>query len=107
MNVQFKRLYPQGGSDYNIRINAMVEEADDQTNSVGKWLMVVELDASGSEDEFMELVSKLREKLNSRKEYFLKMVVELMRAFGSDELVEQASGIEGLPINKILKVLKN
>jgi hypothetical protein len=40
LNVQFKRLYPQeaneSDSDYNIRINAMVEAADDQTVPVGE-----------------------------------------------------------------------
>jgi len=39
LSVQFKRLYPQGGNesdeDYNIRINALVEGADDQTVPVG------------------------------------------------------------------------
>jgi len=69
LNVQFKRLYPQeaneSDSDYDIRINAMVEAADDQTIPVGEM-------ADGG---------------------------RVMRAFGSDELVEKASGIEGLPIN--------
>ena len=40
LNVQFKRLYPQQANesdvDYNIRINAMVEAADDQTVPVGE-----------------------------------------------------------------------
>ena len=76
LNVQFKRLYPQQAneseSDYNIRINAMVEAADDQTVPVGEM-------ADGG---------------------------RVMRAFGSDELVEQASGIEGLPINVNSKGVK-
>ena len=40
LTVQFKRLYPQGNNesdeDYNIRISAMVEGADDQTVPVGE-----------------------------------------------------------------------
>ena len=40
LSIQFKRLYPQGGNesdeDYNIRINALVEGADDQTVPVGE-----------------------------------------------------------------------
>ena len=39
LNVQFRRLYPQGGNesdeDYEVRINALVEGADDQTVDVG------------------------------------------------------------------------
>jgi len=76
LNVQFKRLYPQneGESDqeYALRINAMVESADDSTIPVGEM-------ADGG---------------------------RVMRAFGSDELVEQASGIEGLPINVNSKGVK-
>ena len=69
LDVQFRRLYPQGGNesdeDYDIRISALVEGADDQTVPVGNM-------ADGG---------------------------RAMRAFGSDELVEKASGIEGIPIN--------
>tara|TARA_B100001559_G_scaffold134279_1_gene112858 strand:+ start:718 stop:1758 length:1041 start_codon:yes stop_codon:yes gene_type:complete len=69
LNVQFKRLYPQEGNesdeDYNIRINAMVEAADDSTIDVGNM-------ADGG---------------------------RVNRAMGSDEKVEMAAGIEGLPIN--------
>ena len=69
LDVQFRRLYPQGGNesdeDYDIRISALVEGADDSTIPVGEM-------AEGG---------------------------RVMRAFGSDELVEKASGIEGLPIN--------
>ena len=76
LNVQFRRLYPQGGNesdeDYDIRINALVEGADDQTVPVGEM-------ADGG---------------------------RVMRAFGSDELVEKASGIEGLPINVNSKGVK-
>ena len=76
LNVQFRRLYPQGGNesdeDYNVRINALVEGADDSTIPVGEM-------ADGG---------------------------RVMRAFGSDELVEQASGIEGLPINVNSKGVK-
>ena len=76
LNVQFKRLYPQqaneSDSDYNIRINAMVESADDSTIPVGEM-------ADGG---------------------------RVSRAFGSDKLVEKASGIEGLPINVNSKGVK-
>ena len=41
LNVQFRRLYPQGGNesdeDYDIRINALVEGADDQTVDCRKY----------------------------------------------------------------------
>ncbi len=69
LKVQFSRLYPQLGNetpeDYSVRIDAMVQAADDQTVDVANM-------AIGG---------------------------RVNRAFGSDELVEQASGIEGLPIN--------
>ena len=39
LDVQFRRLYPQGGNesdeDYDVRISALVEGADDQTVPVG------------------------------------------------------------------------
>jgi len=76
LDVQFRRLYPQGGNesdeDYNIRISALVEGADDQTVPVGEM-------ADGG---------------------------RVGRAFGSDKLVEKASGIEGLPINVNSKGVK-
>ena len=76
LDVQFRRLYPQGGNesdeDYNVRISALVEGADDSTIPVGEM-------ADGG---------------------------RVMRAFGSDELVEKASGIEGLPINVNSKGVK-
>ena len=76
LDVQFRRLYPQGGNesdeDYDVRISALVEGADDQTVPVGEM-------ADGG---------------------------RVMRAFGSDELVEKASGIEGLPINVNSKGVK-
>jgi hypothetical protein len=76
LTVQFKRLNPQneGESDqeYALRINAMVEAADDSTIPVGEM-------ADGG---------------------------RVGRAFGSDKLVEQASGIEGLPINVNSKGVK-
>ena len=121
LNVQFKRLYPQeaneSDSDYNIRINAMVEEADDQTIPVGEMADGGRVGyASGSEDEFMELVSKLRERGFSQQEAIeearrilskeMAYGGRVNRAFGSDELVEQASGIEGIPINVNSKGVK-
>jgi len=65
LKIQFSRLYPKGENetpeDYDVRINALVEGADDQTVDVGNM-------AEGG---------------------------RVNRAFGSDKLVEQASGIEG------------
>ena len=76
LKVQFSRLYPKGENetpeDYDVRINAMVEQADDQTIDVGNM-------AKGG---------------------------RVGRAFGSDKLVEQASGIEGLPVNVNSKGVK-
>ena len=76
LKIQFSRLYPKGENetpeDYDIRINALVEGADDQTVDVGNM-------ADGG---------------------------RVMRAFGSDKLVEQASGIEGLPVNVNSKGVK-
>ena len=76
LKVQFSRLYPKGDNetpeDYDVRINALVEGADDQTIDVGNM-------ADGG---------------------------RVSRAFGSDKLVEQASGIEGLPINMNSKGVK-
>jgi len=69
LKIQFSRLYPKGENespeDYDVRINALVEGADDQTITPGQF-------AVGG---------------------------RVGRAFGSDELVEKASGIEGIPIN--------
>tara|TARA_B100000424_G_scaffold268908_1_gene264734 strand:- start:527 stop:1558 length:1032 start_codon:yes stop_codon:yes gene_type:complete len=69
LKIQFSRLYPKGENEspeeYDVRINALVENADDQTVDVGNM-------AEGG---------------------------RVGRAFGSDKLVEQASGIEKLPIN--------
>jgi len=76
LKVQFSRLYPKNDNetpeDYDIRINAMVSAADDQTIDVGEM-------ADGG---------------------------RVSRAFGSDKLVEQASGIEGIPINVNSKGVK-
>ena len=78
LNVQFRRLYPQGGNesdeDYDIRIRALVEGADDQTVDVGNM-------ADGG---------------------------RVMRAMGdsaSDNAV-QAAGIEGLPLRENSKGVK-
>ena len=78
LDVQFRRLYPQGGNesdeDYDIRISALVEGADDQTVPVGEM-------ADGG---------------------------RVMRAMGdsaSDNAV-QAAGIEGLPLRENSKGVK-
>ena len=78
LDVQFRRLYPQGGNesdeDYNVRISALVEGADDQTVPVGNM-------AYGG---------------------------RVMRAMGdsaSDNAV-QAAGIEGLPLRENSKGVK-
>ena len=76
LKIQFSRLYPKNDNespeDYDVRINALVEGADDQTVDVGNM-------AEGG---------------------------RVGRAFGSDKLVEQASGIERLPINMNSKGVK-
>jgi len=76
LKIQFSRLYPKNEDEtpeaYDLRINALVEGADDQTVDVGNM-------ADGG---------------------------RVSRAFGSDKLVEQASGIEGLPINMNSKGVK-
>ena len=76
LKIQFSRLYPKGDNespeDYDVRINALVEGADDQTITPGQF-------AVGG---------------------------RVGRAFGSDKLVEKASGIEGLPINVNSKGVK-
>jgi len=73
LKTQFQNLYPQESneseSDYELRINGMVANAEGATGSF----------ATGG---------------------------RVSRAFGSDELVEQASGIEGLPINVNSKGVK-
>ena len=78
LDVQFRRLYPQGGNesdeDYDVRISALVEGADDQTVPVGEM-------ADGG---------------------------RVMRAMGdsaSDNAV-QAAGIEGLPLRQNSKGVK-
>jgi hypothetical protein len=76
LDVQFRRLYPKGENesdeDYDIRISALVEGADDQTVDVGNM-------AEGG---------------------------RVSRAMGSDDKVEMASGIGGLPINVNSKGVK-
>jgi len=76
LKIQFSRLYPKNEDEtpeaYDLRINALVEGADDQTVDVGNM-------AEGG---------------------------RVNRAFGSDKLVEQASGIEGIPINMNSKGVK-
>ena len=117
LKVQFSRLYPKNDNetpeDYDIRINAMVSAADDQTIDVGEMADGGRVSyASGSEDydnKFMKLVEALREAGFSQQEAIEEARERLSkelayggrvnRAFGSDKLVEQASGIEGIPIN--------
>jgi len=128
LNVQFKRLYPQEGNesdeDYNIRITAMVEAADDQTVDVGNMAEGGRVSyASGSDDyeqEFMKLVGEFMEQGFSQQEAieaakdelerlrskFMAYGGRVNRARGSDEKVEMASGIEGLPINVNSKGVK-
>jgi hypothetical protein len=121
--VQFRRLYPQGGNesdeDYNVRINALVEGADDSTIPVGEMADGGRVGyASGSEDRFMELVSELRERGFSQQEAIEEarrilsedkaMGGRVMRAMGdsaSDNAV-QAAGIEGLPLRQNSKGVK-
>ena len=117
LKIQFSRLYPkqdnESPEDYDVRINALVEGADDQTIDVGNMAEGGRAGyASGSgdyDDKFMKLVEALREAGFSQQEAIEEARERLSkelayggrvnRAFGSDKLVEKASGIEGLPIN--------
>jgi len=127
LNVQFKRLYPQeaneSDSDYNIRINAMVEAADDSTIPVGEMAEGGRVSYSdGTKKTQLELpfgepdyyIGKGKNRVgiyiqSDGKRYAVPvgpgglpdyaMGGRVNRAFGSDELVEKASGIENLPIN--------
>ena len=78
LDVQFRRLYPQGNNesdeDYNVRIGALVEGADDQTVDVGNM-------AYGGR------------------------VMKAMGDSASDNAV-QAAGIEGLPLRENSKGVK-
>jgi hypothetical protein len=93
LDVQFRRLYPQGGNetdaDYEVRIGALVEGADDSTIPVGEMADGGRAGyASGSEDKAMG--------------------GRIMRAMGdsaSDNAV-QAAGIEGLPLRENSKGVK-
>ena len=133
LDVQFRRLYPQGGNetdaDYEIRIGALVEGADDQTVPVGEMadggrvqysdgsvltLMdgtKVQIPKGAYKDgKFKDIIyssSKgdlLREEIVKGLSFAVGGRVG--RAFGSDKLVEKASGIEGLPINVNSKGVK-
>ena len=78
LDVQFRRLYPQGGNesdeDYDVRISALVEGADDQTVPVGNM-------AYGGR------------------------VMKAMGDSASDNAV-QAAGVEGLPLRENSKGVK-
>ena len=133
LNVQFRRLYPQGGNesdeDYNVRINALVEGADDSTIPVGEMadggrvqygdgsiltLMdgtKVQIPEGAYKDgKFKDIIYSSSKGDLLREEIIrgLSFAVggRVGRAFGSDKLVEQASGIEGLPINVNSKGVK-
>jgi len=133
LNVQFKRLYPKGESesdqDYEVRIDAMVEAADDSTVPVGEMaeggrvqygdgsvltLMdgtKVQIPEGAYKDgKFKDIIYSSSKGDLLREEIVrgLSFAVggRVGRAFGSDKLVEQASGIEGLPINVNSKGVK-
>ena len=124
LKIQFSRLYPKGEGetpeDYDVRINAMVEAADDQTVAPGEFAVGGRVGYAGGSDDydnkFMKLVEELREAGFSQQEAIEEARERLSkelayggrvgRAFGSDKLVEQASGIEGLPINVNSKGVK-
>jgi len=134
LTVQFKRLYPQGGNesdeDYNVRISALVEGADDQTVPVGNMADGGRVSYSdGTKKTQLELpfgepdyyIGKGKNRVgiyiqSDGKRYAVPvgpsglpdyaMGGRVGRAFGSDELVEQASGIEGIPINVNSKGVK-
>jgi len=133
LNVQFRRLYPQGGNesdeDYDVRISALVEGADDQTVPVGEMadggrvqygdgsvltLMdgtKVQIPEGAYKDgKFKDIIYSSSKGDLLREEIVrgLSFAVggRVSRAFGSDKLVEKASGIEGLPINVNSKGVK-
>jgi hypothetical protein len=123
LNVQFKRLYPKGETesdeDYEVRINAMVEAADDSTVPVGEMAEGGRVGYSSGTPSFEEYLRErqmIEERM--RREQLEKDFKEDMRrkkvreqktmaaeggrigyAMGSDDKVEMAAGIEGLPIN--------
>jgi hypothetical protein len=123
LNVQFKRLYPKGEAesdqDYEVRINAMVEAADDSTLPVGEMAEGGRVGYSSGTPSFEEYLRErqmIEERM--RREQLEKDFKEDMRrkkvreqktmaaeggrigyAMGSDDKVEMAAGIEGLPIN--------
>jgi hypothetical protein len=127
LDVQFRRLYPQGGNesdeDYDVRISALVEGADDQTVPVGEMADGGRVGYSdGTKKTQLELpfgepdyyIGKGKNRVGiyiqpDGKRYAVPvgpgglpdyaMGGRVSRAFGSDKLVEQAAGIEGLPIN--------
>jgi len=117
LNVQFKRLYPKGDNEsdeeYEIRINALVRDASDQTIPAGDMAEGGRIGyASGSEDKFMELVSELREQGFSQQEAIEEarrilsedkaMGGRIMRAMGdsASDNAMQASSMEGLPLRE-------
>ena len=120
LKIQFQRLNPQGSnesnSDYDIRIDAMVANAQ---GAQGTFAMGGRAGyASGSEDRFMELVSELRERGFSQQEAIEEarrilsedkaMGGRIMRAMGdtASENAMQAGGIEGLPVRQNSKGVK-
>ena len=129
LKVQFSRLYPKGENetpeDYDIRINALVEGADDQTVDVGNMAEGGRVGlASGANERYEEKIKELMDKGLTRELAEALVLSELSpeafriipenkaeggrigRKFGSDKLVEQASGIEGLPVNVNSKGVK-
>ena len=128
LKVQFSRLYPKADNEspeeYDLRINAMVENADDQTIDVGNMAEGGRVGlASGANDRYEAKIKELMDKGLSRELAEAIVLSDLSpeaftipekkaeggrigRAFGSDKLVEQASGIEGLPINMNSKGVK-
>ena len=134
LKVQFSRLYPQGENetpeDYDVRISAMVEGADDQTITPGEFAVGGRVSYSGGtkktqlelpfgEPDYYIGTGKNRVGIyiqSDGKRYAVPigpgglpdyaMGGRVGRAFGSDKLVEQASGIEGIPINVNSKGVK-
>ena len=123
LDVQFRRLYPKGENesdeDYDVRIGALVEGADDSTIPVGemaeggrvglsdgsynpgaRYRFLIDKFNKGetlTDDEVRELEALEMSYADESKE--MAYGGRVNRAFGSDRLVEKASGIEGLPIN--------
>ena len=134
LNVQFKRLYPKGEAesdqDYEVRINAMVEAADDSTVPVGEMAEggrvgyasgTTQFELPFGKPDFFIGKGKNKKAIYKQKDG-TNLVVPIgpdnlpnyaiggrvMRAMGdsASENAIQAAGIEGLPLRENSKGVK-